>query len=118
MMFESNLFKFAESIDTDLIQRLRESTSIKLTPEELEQVKELRFKLFDVLELKTSALKGVSRNMMEVSGSNETYADNDDHLNLWYLVTNELDDIKEVQDIIFALDRAIFNSLGGVHDTQ
>lgn len=112
-MFDSKLFRFAESVDIDLLKRVSDLDAIDITlnKKELEKAKKQRLELFDLLELKLSALKGVSRNMMQVASSDEAYADEQDNLNLWFMVSNELEDINEIQCIISALDRAIFNTL-------
>lgn len=117
-MFDSKLFQFAEAVDLPLLKRVAnlEAIDITLNESELEQAKNQRFELFDLLGSKLAGLKGISRNMMQSSSSNNAFASEQDNLNLWFLISNELEDIQEIQNLISTLDRVIFNTLGVSHE--
>jgi len=104
-MFESDLFRFAELMDSSFINRL--SSSDSFTPEDMKKANLLEQHASTLLEVKTEALHSLSRNMADSTETEEPTANDSDRMNVWTMVGDELKAIRDLQYLIKRLNHCL-----------
>lgn len=110
MMYESNMFRFAQLMDSEFLERIKLRPILALTPEEIEKAEGIRFEAFDLVDTKTANLYALSRNMGDTTETDAPAASDEDRMNVWFMVSKELKDIEELQGLIRDLDYHLFDA--------